>query len=139
MKLLRLALLLLLAVLLPVRSGMAAAMLCPTVGVGVARTAAEAPMALDDDGNAASHAHHDAHHAAHDHHAMASEAGSDPGAADLPQKCTLCAAFCSMTPMPATGAPGLPPHDAADSPVPAPDAPPPHFATGGPERPPRAA
>lgn len=86
MKSFRLWLLLLLAVLLPVRGALAVAMQCPAPGSQVqatAQAAVEPSMA---------HGDHDAHasHASHDH---SGEAAHDHAAAS--DKCNLCAASCS--------------------------------------------
>src|SRR5262245_55047614 len=98
-----------LAVLIPVRGAVAAAMLCPVAGVGVPsemRLAHEpSGHALMDAAAAAStHAHHD--HAHHDH----GPAGHDHGLGSQ-DKCDVCSAFCSVTPM-VSSLPTLPALDA---------------------------
>jgi hypothetical protein len=123
-KLLRLSLILLLAVLLPVRGALAAAMLC-----------APAPVA-------AAQAHGE--HAEHGHHGHAHEAAADPAPEHAAhgehaghKACTQCAAFCSLTPLAETGR--APPDAVA---LPAASFPPlatqaVRFERDGPERPPR--
>ncbi|HWH82943.1 MAG TPA: hypothetical protein VNU71_11990 [Burkholderiaceae bacterium] len=125
-KTLRIALVLLLAALLPIRGAMAAAMLCPQGSHGAAAAHRMVMPA-----------------AGHDHAAMLKEqqhvhdaagAASDDGHAG---GCSLCAAFCTMTPMP-SAAPAV--HAATlvralAFPVLA--APAPVFQSDGPERPPR--
>ncbi|WP_326538026.1 hypothetical protein [Pseudorhodoferax sp.] len=123
MKLLRLSLILLLAVLLPVRGALAAAMLCAP---------APAPAA----------AHEAPHGHAHEHGAVAEEApqhaGHDQGSQHAGHPaCTHCAAFCSLTPLADTGQAALP-----DIALPAASFPPlaaqaVRFERDGPERPPR--
>lgn len=114
MKALRICLLLLLALLLPMRGAMAAAMLCPAAG-----------PAHHGMGMQAAHAHDGAgHHGEHDH-------GSS-------SKCTMCAAFCALTPLmsdvPRLREPAaLPAIGFPDESPPAPS-----FVSGGQDRPPRS-
>ena len=133
----RLWLLLLLAVLLPIRGALAAGMLCPVGEFGIQAEAQPAQHAHAHDGaggfdehqraqsstsdHAAAHGHSDG--AAHDH----------AGAGD---KCNLCSAFCSVT--------GLVSADVmvavsqpASAVFPHLYAPPPSFVSDGQERPPR--
>lgn len=135
----RLWLLLLLAVLLPLRGAMAAAMLCPPAGAGSPTEAVagthhhehehEAAPAGADHGEARLAAHAHGASSAHDHGA------ATPAMAD---DCDLCAAFCSV----ATVLSSPPAFDAAQDlgafPYPNANAPSPSFLSSGPERPPRS-
>lgn len=114
MKLARIWLLLLLAVLLPLRGAVAAAMPCAAGSSGM-------------------------HGAQAGHHGMASHVAGqgqahDHGAADM---CNMCSAFCSLTPLP-SHAPALPEPEALPA-VKFPDlsTPAPSFLSDGQERPPR--
>jgi hypothetical protein len=136
---LRIWLVVLLAVLLPVRGAMAAAMLCPPGGMGSElrmvqpdHAHAEHAMASAD----AHHAHeHSGHHVQHDPSAGDSHDEHEPAS---PDKCNMCAAFCSMTPMPASSA-GVPERlDHASASFPELHAPAPTFLSDGQERPPRS-
>ncbi len=130
MKLLRVLLLALLAVLLPVRGVMAAAMLCPPAAGQGERHAAPAggdPV-------------HD--HAAHGQHAPADASAGTAQAHDHgahhADSCNLCSSCCSVPPL-ASALPGLlPPHEQAAAAYPALSVPAPSFLSGGPERPPRS-
>lgn len=125
-KLLRIWLLVLLAVLLPVRGAMAAAMLClPATG-----GAAGEMRLMEHDG--ASHHDHASHEAArHDHggHHDQSKFSQDD--------CNLCAAFCSVTPL-ASATPAVASLDPPTTTFPDLLAPAPSFLSGGQERPPRS-
>ncbi|HSI49992.1 MAG TPA: DUF2946 family protein [Ideonella sp.] len=127
MKALRLCLLLLLAVLLPLRGAVAAAMLCPGgQAMQLQLSAAPAGMAMHD------HAH------MHEHEAQAGQAHHAQPSGEL-AKCNTCCDFCAMTPLPATE-PLLPVAQAlANVRYPHLLAPAPSFVSGGQERPPRAA
>ena len=117
MKTLRLCILLLLAVLLPVRGAVAAAMMCPPAGSG-------SPHAMHGSGEHAGHHHEHAPRAAHDH--------------AVGDKCSLCAACCTTAPLPSS-VPGLSaPDDLRAAGFPAPLAQAPSFLSGGQERPPRS-
>lgn len=109
-------LLVVLALLLPLRGAVAAAMTCHLAGAGAVAVAAAAH----------------AEHAAHDHAAQAD--ASAPAASD---KCNLCAASCSLTPL--LGAPPsvIEPSAAAAVRFPVLDARAPSFLSDGQERPPR--
>lgn len=139
MKALRVWLLLLLAVLLPVRGAVAATMLCSVGGMRMqtnvnvgAQPAAHAAMAQG-------HHQHRAGH--HGHHAgatadiaqAADPAGQDRAAAD---KCNLCSASCSLTPL-VSALPTLAEPLAANVEFSALSAPPPQFFSDGQDRPPR--
>ena len=151
MKLLRVAFLVLLAALLPLRGALAGA-LC---GGPAAQSAAAAAAAAGPEGHA--HGHHGSHagqgdpHGAHhgDEHgaaqgeaagaATASHAGGpgDDGVSGHAGCGKLCAAFCSLTPLPAA-APALPGAPLALAPdFPHLSAAVPPFQSGAPERPPR--
>lgn len=127
--------LMLLAVMLPVRGVMAAAMLCPPQA-GAAGDARAMPMFDDGAGGdpvqtAHDHggAHHDAGSASSGHHHDGT-AGTDT--------CNLCSACCSVPPLP-SAAPVVPlPHDTAATVFPSFAAPAPTFQSEGPERPPRS-
>jgi hypothetical protein len=137
----RIWLVLLLAVLLPVRGAVAAAMLCPVAGFG-------AQMELAMVGHSAGHAamddamsHH--HSGGHDHasgHDRAPEASGDspPGHDHAASEgCNACSAYCSLTPLLSnlpTLAEPLDPTAVKFSDL---SAPPPSFVSDGQERPPR--
>ena len=130
--------LLLLAVLLPIRGAVAAAMLCPMASSGVQ---AEVVLGGHGLGHAAmDHAQAHAHEQglSHTHAATASDGDGhpthDPSGSD---KCNLCSAYCSLTPLLTSVASLAEPLDLpmvrfADL-----TAPPPSFVSGGQERPPR--
>lgn len=116
MKILRLCFLLLLAVLLPIKGAMAAALLCPAGGAGM-----QVEMQM--------HAHA-GHHDMGDHPAS----HHDHGAVD---KCNTCSAFCSATPL-VSDMPRLPEPSALPAVrFPAISTPAPTFLSGGQDRPPR--
>jgi hypothetical protein len=125
-KILRICLLMLIAVLLPIRGAMAGAMVCPLGGTM--------------GGHAAQHVHDDAAPADHTMHMHGgTHHGHDaPMPAQGHDACPLCAAFCSATPMPisvpAIAAPSLSGtlafHDEGAAA--------PTFLSSGPERPPRS-
>ena len=129
MKSLRLVLLVLLALLMPARAALAAAMLCP---VGSSGSQTELRLHGEVVGHAVLHGTdpagdvHSAHAAHHDH----------GGPAD---QCSVCSAFCCVTPLlfgvPSVATPEL--RCAAFFPEPV--APVPSFIAEGPERPPRSA
>jgi len=134
-KLLRLWFLVLLALLLPVRGAMAAAMPCMPAGGGSHAEVAEVVMMDSDDV-----AHHDGMHHGHDAQVHGPTPGSDsgPGHGHASQdKCTMCSASCSSPPLAST-------FPVIDGPVvlstasfPAFSAPTPTFQSDGQERPPR--
>lgn len=125
LKLLRIALLLVLALLLPIRGAVAAAMLCPAAGADVSMEVAGPHHHAGAD-DAADGAHADA--GPHHHHA------AQDGA---PDKCNLCSACCPLSPL-AGGAPGVPPPlEVGGVGFPTLSAPAPVFLSGGLERPPR--
>jgi hypothetical protein len=142
-KTVRICLLLLLAVLLPVRGAVAAAMLCAPAGVGAPgepRMGAQHPAhamghhAMGHQGDGA-----DAH-AAHPAvlHGDGLSSVGDPDASGPQDRCTLCAAFCSLTPL-VGSAPGLfVPQALPAASFSALSAPVPSFLSDGQERPPRS-
>lgn len=135
MKSLRLWLILLLAVLLPLRGTLAAAMMCPVAGTGV-QTEVQIAEEAHDPGHAHSHGasagDHGAGHASQavDHHDIASTG-------DASDKCNLCSAFCSVTGMVSGTATAAEPQSVATV-FPHLYAPPPSFLSDGQERPPRS-
>lgn len=130
MKRLRLWFLVLLALLLPVRGAMAAAMPCMPTGGG-----SHAEVVVMDHGDMD---HHDGMHHGHDVQAHEPSPDSQPDQGHVSQdKCNMCSASCSSPPL----ASSLP---AIDGPVvlstasfPAVSAPAPTFQSGGQDRPPR--
>ena len=132
----RVFLLVVLAVLLPVRGAVAAAMLCPVAGSGMQNEVnvhSAAHQAMD---HAMAHAPADAQHddhasAGHGHH----DHGQDQAGSD---ECNMCSAYCSITPL-VSAVPQLP------APLDPPSVKFPGFASGAPtflsdgqERPPRS-
>jgi hypothetical protein len=112
-KTIRIWLLVLLAVLLPVRGAVAAAMLCPPANPA--------------------HEHADHQHAEHDADAPGAS-GHDDGFG----KCNLCCDLCSMTPM-LSALPSIPtPLNLSSVSFPDLFAPAPSFLSDGQERPPRS-
>ena len=139
MKLLRLWLVVLLAVLLPVRGAMAATMPCAPAGGGNHHPAEAVDRGAGHAGHGAGHEHADSGHA----HADAGRAAAPPdhgqGAHDhsSDDRCNLCSATCSSPPLP-SAATGVD-EPAALTSVSYPDlsAPAPTFQSDGQERPPR--
>jgi len=128
-KTIRLCLLMLLAVLLPIRGAVAAAMMCPPAASGGhhamhgAGEHAEHPLEHAH-GHADAHPHEHAPGAAHDHHAAGDQ-------------CGLCAACCTAAPL-LSSVPHLSlPDDLRTAAFPALPARAPSFVSDGPERPPR--
>ena len=137
MRTIRIWLLVLLAVLLPVRGAVAAAMLCPPASADGPSAVAVAGSEMDH------HAMDGVDHAAHDHadHENAehdSDAPSSGGHHDGFGKCNLCCDFCSVTPLLST-LPAVPtPTNLSSASFPALLAPAPSFLSDGQERPPRS-
>ena len=139
-KLFRVWLLVLLAVLLPVRGAMAVAMACAPSGMPVSSQASL--VASHDD----EHAHHGAD-AGHEHASVAHDQDSPDHSAghhgpkdhgkSHSDKCNLCSASCSATPLvrDVAGVPEL--NDPASTVFPSLAAPAPSFLSDGQERPPR--
>jgi hypothetical protein len=133
----RIWLLVLLAVLLPVRGAVAAAMLCPPAGASGQGAVAMAGSEMDhhamDVADHAAHEHADHQHAEHD-----SDAPTTAGHHDGLGKCNLCCDFCSFTPLLST-LPSVPvPLDLSSVSFPDLFAPAPNFLSDGQERPPRS-
>lgn len=129
-KLLRIWLLVLLAVLLPIRGAMAAAMVCPPP--------AGAPVQqLGSHGG--DHGHGDHGHAEPGHAHSAADAAADhahaAGSAD--NKCNMCSASCATPPVPSAAGGLAAPLDLASAAFPDLPAPAPSFLSDGQERPPR--
>lgn len=127
MKILRIWLLVLLAILLPVRGAIAAALPCEGIGhpapAGHAHT--HMPHAMEAAGlapEASAAGDHDGHH--HDH------AGAD--------KCNLCSSCCSTAPLLVTFSPTVAALDGSGVDFPLVQAPAPTFLSDGQERPPRS-
>jgi len=134
---LRIWLLVLLAVLLPVRVAVAAAMLCPPASAngqsGVGTAVSEVDPHTRDAVDHAAHEHANHQHAGHD-----SDAPSAGEHHDGFGKCNLCCDFCSMTPLLST-LPSVPtPPSLSSVAFPAFLAPAPSFLSDGQERPPRS-
>ena len=129
MRTVRIWLLVLIAVLLPVRGAVAAAMLCP-MGVEHAPVAS-AEHRHDDRAVAADH--HD--HTDHEHRGLQAHDHDHGSSAD---KCNLCVAFCSITPL-LSELPTVPaPQEVTTLRFPSYAAAPPSFFSDGEERPPRS-
>jgi uncharacterized protein involved in copper resistance len=127
-KFLRIWLLVLLAVLLPVRGALAAAMVCAPSG------GASAPVTA--------HGDHDAHHGdaggGHEHAVADHGNGHDPAHADQTDTCNLCSASCSATPL-LHDVPGIAePYGLTSATYPDVAAAAPTFLSDGQERPPRS-
>lgn len=107
MKHLRTFILVLLAVLLPIRGAVAATMLCPESG-GTSTAVVVAEQGHH--GMQADHATHAEHSAAH-HHASADAADDDSRSGQHPATCHLCASGCCMVSIvgsvPSVAEPGL--------------------------------
>jgi hypothetical protein len=142
LKTLRICLLVLLAVLLPVRGAVAAAMLCsPASMSGHSQAQAQGQMP------SAEHAHHHesmmaaadegpAHDHAGHHHDEGAAGGHHNGGSM--EKCNLCCAFCTLAPM-VSSLPSLPsPIDLSVISFPDLSAPSASFLSDGQERPPRS-
>jgi hypothetical protein len=128
-KILRIWLLLVLAVLIPVRGAIAAAVPCAEEGIHqhAGQVAAHAHA------HALAHAMDDAD--GHMHDAAVPMHHHDHGGAD---KCNLCASCCSATPMLTTFAPTIARLDEPPATFPVLQASAPTFVSGGQERPPRS-
>lgn len=134
MKNARIWLLLLLAVLLPIRGAMAAAMLCPPAGVGSQAEVVSADHhALGHHGVVGDMGAH--HHAQSDNGSHGNEDGAPLIAQD---QCNLCSAFCSVTPLVDSSPAAFAVHQLASASFPALSAPAPTFLSDGQERPPRS-
>ena len=132
-KAVRIWFLLLLAVLLPVRGAVAAAMLCPVGSTGIQNELRVHghPMGHE----AMDHSMSQRHAAPHDHASAGhSDDGHDHAASD---KCNACSAYCSLTPLLSSDSTFLEPPDLAAVKFADQSAPPPSFVSDGQERPPR--
>lgn len=118
MKTLRLWLLVLLALLLPLRGALAAAMVC-------------APAALTAPAEHEAHAHHGDGAGAH-------AAQHEPGTADGTDRCNVCSASCAATPLPQQPPGVAEPPGLAAAPYPDVAAAAPDFVSDGQDRPPRS-
>jgi len=107
-KAVRLWLLVLLAVLLPIRGAVAAAMLCPVGSSGMqselrmqehaaGHEAMDAGTAHAHGGHG--HGHEQGHNHANDHGDAAADHHDDEQAQGASDKCNTCSAYCSLTPM----------------------------------------
>lgn len=131
----RIWLLLLLALLLPVRGAVAAAMMCPVPGSGpeAQRMVQGHPGGHEGVDDVMPSHHHDAHdHSNSDH--PDEHSGHEHAASE---GCSTCSAYCSLTPYVGTLPPVLPPLDLAAVRFADLPAPPPSFVSDGQERPPR--
>lgn len=130
MKSVRVWLLLLLALLLPVRGAVAAAMLCPIAGSGV-----QTEVHVSGE-----HATHEAmHEPMHEHeHDSSSAHAADHDHGKAADRCNLCSAFCSLTPLVGSVPTVAAPIELAATAFPDFSAPPPSFLSDGQERPPRS-
>ncbi len=129
MKRLRIWLLLLLAVLIPVRGAMAASSLCLPPGSvqgGIA--------AIEHHGGGMASPLHD--HEQHGHAIGVSIEQNEDSAFATPDDCNLCASFCTLTPLASASLDLRHPHAQATL-NPAPSVPAPSFVSDGEERPPR--
>jgi hypothetical protein len=130
----RILVLLLLALLLPLRGALAATMLCSTPG----ESSQVNVVVLPDHGAHAEHAGHEMHGDGADH------AGPDPGVSHHDgkgghaDKCNLCVNGCNATPLVAALPEVTQPLLAAKVVFPAVSAPAPAFQSDGQERPPRS-
>lgn len=133
MKVLRAWLLVVLAVVLPLRGALAAAMLCPVSEFG---TQTEVPL----------HDHSSTHVAfdgASDHshpgtHEDPSGSAHHEHGGGVLDKCSACSAFCSVTPLTGGGSALFQPHKPAADLFDALPAPAAGYLSGGQERPPRS-
>jgi hypothetical protein len=134
----RIWLLLLLAVLLPIRGALAAGMLCQVSGFGVQTEAQFARHANAHD-NAVSMSHGHQHHELSSQHQGADHdhaGGGSHDRSDAADKCNLCSAFCSVTGLVGTGVIVAEPRPVSTV-FPHVYAPPVSFFPDGQERPPR--
>ncbi|MEO6745275.1 MAG: DUF2946 family protein [Caldimonas sp.] len=131
MKTTRLWFILLLAVLLPVRGAMAAAMLCPTAGVGT-----QTEMHLNGGHHGDTETAQPSHaHAGHDHGSSGHE---DQDHASTQDKCNVCSAFCSVTPLVSSFSAEFSRREPAPASFPELSTPVLTFLSDGQERPPRS-
>jgi hypothetical protein len=135
--------LLLLAVLLPVRGALAAAVLCPAAAAGTQATRAMSEQSAGHEamGHALSHEQspeHSHEHSAGHHHAADAPHEGNPGHDHAASEgCNTCAAYCSLTPLVSELPRLAEPLGSAAVKFSDLRAPPPSFVSGGQERPPR--
>jgi len=127
-------LLVLLAVLLPIRGAVAAAMLCPVAGSGMQ---SEVILHGEKIGHHTAHESmpHDDGVGQHEHGASHHDHGGSANGAD---KCNLCSAFCSVTPLVSNLPTSILAPDFAAASFPDFSAPATSFLRDGPERPPQS-
>lgn len=138
MKPLRFWLLLLLAVLLPLRGALAGAMLCPPAGSGVQTEVQFASQTSTPAEHVGAHLHSEHDHAsahAHHHASQSPDAGASLTAHD---RCDVCSAYCAVTPLPSEPTTIALSQPLVDADFPDLYAPAPNFVSGGQERPPRS-
>jgi hypothetical protein len=128
-KTLRLCLLIWLAVLLPVRGAIAAAMTCPPPAAQSETRASFGPAPHAEATQPAAHVHHPTTDDSSAH------SGHDAGG---PETCNLCCAFCAMTPLISSLPSVALPQGFSTISFPAFSAPAPSFLSEGQERPPRS-
>lgn len=134
MKSLRVWLLVLLAVLLPIRGALAAAMLCPDPGAAVPAQVQSVHEGVHDHGQV-----HGAGHGEDATHAHANDSGEPDdhfAAGGTADNCNLCSAFCSVTAV-VDGSISIAEPQKVSTVFPHLYAPPPSFIPDGQERPPR--
>ena len=110
---------------------MAAAMLCPVGGTGTQSELRVAGHAAGHDSMEHGHNHADGHD-----HGAAATGGDGHAGQDHADKCNLCSAFCSLTPLMSSAPTLAEPLDVSVK-FSALSAPPPNFFSDGQERPPR--
>jgi len=134
-KTIRIWLLVLLAVLLPLRGVVAAAMPCQHAGVGDQRAGHLHAAPLHAAHQQAAH-----EHGAHPHapHGPVMAVAGEPHAGGVGGQCTLCCDFCSVTPLASTPASVAAPLHLSSVSFPDLFAPAPSFFSDGQERPPRS-
>jgi hypothetical protein len=130
-KLLRIWLLVLLAVLLPIRGAMAAAMACPPAG----SVPLQQLVGAHADGHA--HGNHGDGHAQAGHAHGGGDTAADHAHAAGPDQCNMCSASCATPPVPSAAGGLASPLDLTSAPFPDLPAPAPTFLSDGQERPPR--
>jgi hypothetical protein len=122
------------AVLLPLRGAMAAAVMCPVAGTGVQAEVLVAEQAHD---HTHAHAHTVSDDAGHELASQHADHHDFAGAGDPADKCNLCSAFCSVTGLVSGFAPIAEPLPLGTI-FPHPAAAPASFIPDGHERPPRS-
>jgi hypothetical protein len=136
-KTVRIWFLLLLAVLLPARGAVAAAMLCPAGTGGVQQEMVLSGETLRHDATEHMHAHPAGLEQAAEHGHTAEDDGHASHDHTTSDRCNACSAFCSLTPLVTSVPPVFEPLDPAGVKFSELSAPAPSFLSGGQERPPR--